>query len=89
MNGPGIEVHHLTETAETMRSCGYFVDALAKLVASVGEEDPLLAERVLDGYVLGGLVAGLRLAGAEMMGQGEHLETLIAQAKVDCQGGAA
>lgn len=86
MSGPNIAVGHLKDTAEAVGNLGYFVDALSKFIATVGANDPSLCEEALDGYVLGGLLVGLRLAGSELQGCGEHLQKLIGDAETGFQG---
>ncbi|MBF8651316.1 hypothetical protein IRZ81_10935 [Pseudomonas putida] len=85
MNGPAIAVDSLKDTAEAVGNLGYFVDALGKFIATVGNNDPYLCQQALDGYVLGGLLVGLRLAGSELQGHGEHLEKLINDAESNLQ----
>jgi hypothetical protein len=63
--------------AQANHDAAYFVDALAKLIDTVGSDDPCLCAKALDGYVVGGLVAGLRIVSEEMMGRNEGLITLI------------
>ncbi|TCT95662.1 hypothetical protein [Pseudomonas sp. LP_4_YM] len=85
MNGPAIAVDSLKDTAEAVGNLGYFVDALGRFIATVGNNDPYLCQQALDGYVLGGLLVGLRLAGSELQGHGEHLEKLINDAESNLQ----
>ena len=80
-----ISVERLKVEAEAMSQAGYFVDALAKFIGSVGANDPELCEQALDGYVVGGLAAGLRLIGTELMIRGDEFATLIAES--DSAGG--
>lgn len=74
-----IPVERLKIEAEAMSQAGYFVDALAKFIGTVGANDPELCEQALDGYVVGGLAAGLRLIGTELMIRGDEFATLIAE----------
>ncbi|MHC8396155.1 hypothetical protein ACYZT8_21310 [Pseudomonas sp. LB3P93] len=67
--------------AEAMSQAGYFVDALAKFIGTVGAHDPELCEQALDGYVVGGLAAGLRLIGTELMVRGDEFASLIAESE--------
>lgn len=80
-----IPVERLKIEAEAMSQAGYFVDALAKFIGNVGANDPELCEQALDGYVVGGLAAGLRLIGTELMIRGDEFATLIAES--DSAGG--
>ena len=80
-----ISVERLKIEAEAMSQAGYFVDALAKFIGTVGANDPELCEQALDGYVVGGLAAGLRLIGTELMIRGDEFATLIAES--DSAGG--
>lgn len=79
MSGASIATVLLKIEAEAMSNSGYFIDALAKFIGVVGAEEPELCERALDGYVVGGLAAGLRLIGAELMSRGDEFATLIDQ----------
>lgn len=74
-----IPVERLKIEAEAMSQAGYFVDALAKFIGTVGANDPELCEQALDGYVVGGLAAGLSLIGTELMIRGDEFATLIAE----------
>ncbi|MDI3399637.1 hypothetical protein QLG12_15595 [Pseudomonas sp. V88_4] len=82
-----IPVERLKIEAEAMSQAGYFVDALAKFIGTVGANDPELCEQALDGYVVGGLAAGLRLIGTELMIRGDEFARLIA--KSESAGGGA
>ncbi|RON90380.1 hypothetical protein [Pseudomonas fluorescens] len=77
----GISVGRLKIEAEAMSQAGYFVDALAKFIGTVGAHDPELCDQALDGYVVGGLAAGLRLIGSELMNRGDEFATLIAKSE--------
>ncbi|WP_236247798.1 hypothetical protein [Pseudomonas mosselii] len=88
MTRPTVEVENLKTTAAAVSDIGYFVDALGKLIATIGGEDPCLCDRALDGYTVGGLMAGLRVVGSELQGHGDHLEALINQAEAEHGGGA-
>ncbi|HEY0287179.1 MAG TPA: hypothetical protein VGC62_09240 [Pseudomonas sp.] len=63
--------------AQANHDAAYFVGALAKLIDTVGSDDPCLCAKALDGYVVGGLVAGLRIVSGEMMVRNEGIITLI------------
>ncbi|WP_277592954.1 hypothetical protein [Pseudomonas chlororaphis] len=86
MNCQPIPTDRLKSEAEAMTQAGYFIDALAKFIGTVGADDPCLCEKALDGYVVGGLVAGLRLIGSELMYRGEEFADLLE--KAGQQGGA-
>ncbi|MEA9996303.1 hypothetical protein QN382_12490 [Pseudomonas sp. 10B1] len=67
MSAPMIAVSAVkAETAETY-AAGYFIDALSRFIDNVSTEDPDLCDKALDAYVLGGLVAGLRIIGGGLM----------------------
>jgi hypothetical protein len=76
-----IPVVRLKLEAEAMSQAGHFVDALAKFIGTVGAHDPELCEQALDGYVVGGLAAGLRLIGTELMVRDDEFASLIAESE--------
>lgn len=67
----------LQNEAHAMHEAGYFIDALAKFIGKVGSDDPHLCDEALDGYVVGGLLAGLRIVGADLMGRSEELQKTL------------
>lgn len=85
MNRPSVDVECLRDTAGKVGNLGYFVDALCRFISTVGAQDPDLCEEALDGYAIGGLLIGLRMAGSELQGHGEHLEKLISDAESSFQ----
>lgn len=67
MSAPVIAVSIVKREIGEAYAAGYFVDALSRFIDTVSTEDPDLCEKALDGYVLGGLVAGLRIVGGGLM----------------------
>ncbi|MBV4519694.1 hypothetical protein KVG88_06430 [Pseudomonas sp. SWRI74] len=63
--------------ANSMHSAGYFVDAIGRLFQDLAGEAPDEVEKVLNGYTLGGIAAGLRLVGTDLMSRGESLTAFI------------
>ncbi|MBF8775628.1 hypothetical protein [Pseudomonas fulva] len=81
MNIKSIPLSRLKDEAAAMSNAGYFVDSLAKFIGKVGADDPQICEEALDGYVVGGLMAGLRMIGADLMCRAEEFNTLIDKAE--------
>ena len=69
----------VAEDAESMHSAGYFIDALGRLLMDLSVEAPDSVEKVLNGYTVGGIVAGLRIVGTDLMIRGENLNALITE----------
>lgn len=72
-----LNLEQFKREAQANHDAAYFVDALAKLIDTIGSDDPCLCAKALDGYVVGGLVAGLRIVSEEMMARNEAIITLI------------
>jgi hypothetical protein len=62
-----------------MHSAGYFIDALGRLLLDLAAEAPDPVEKILNGYTVGGIVAGLRIVGTDLMNRGDNLNALIAE----------
>lgn len=71
--------------AQANHDAAYFVDALAKFIDIVGTYDPCLCEKALDGYVVGGLVTGLRQVASEMMNRNCELIDLLEKQELATQ----
>lgn len=69
----------VAEDAESMHSSGYFIDALGRLLLDLAAEAPDSVEKILNGYTVGGIVAGLRIVGTDLMNRGENLNALITE----------
>lgn len=82
-----IPIERLKGEADAMSRAGYFVDALAKFIGTVGDNDPELCEQALNGYVVGGLAAGLSLIGMGLMIRGEDFAKLISESESAGGGG--
>ncbi len=63
--------------AESVHSAGYFVDALGRLLLDLAAEAPDSVEKILNGYTVGGIAAGLRIVGADLMNRGDDLNALL------------
>ncbi|MBV4459194.1 hypothetical protein KVG96_14640 [Pseudomonas sp. COR58] len=64
----------IAQDAEAMHSSGYFVDAIGRLFQELASEAPDAVDRILNGYTLGGIAAGLRIVGGELMARGDDLK---------------
>lgn len=73
----------ISKDANSMHDTGYFIDALGRLFQDLTGEAPDAVERILNGYTLGGIAAGLRIVGSELMSRGESLNALIEGALVE------
>lgn len=82
-----IPIERLKGEADAMSQAGYFVDALSKFIDTVGTNDPELCEQALNGYVVGGLAAGLSLIGTGLMIRGENFAKLISESESAGGGG--
>ncbi|WP_058545794.1 hypothetical protein [Pseudomonas fluorescens] len=74
----------IADDAESMHSAGYFVDALGRLLLDLAAEAPDSVERILNGYTVGGIAAGLRIVGTDLMNRGDNLNALLK--KLDSKG---
>jgi hypothetical protein len=81
MSHPAIHLSRLKEQASAMHDTGYFIKSLASFISEVGEENPDLCEKALNGYVVGGLMAGLKLIGSDLIAQADEFNGLIEQAE--------
>jgi hypothetical protein len=82
-----IPIERLKGEADAMSRAGYFFDALGKFIDTVGANDPELCEQALNGYVVGGLAAGLSLIGMDLMIRGEEFAKLISASESAGGGG--
>ena len=67
MSYPKIAISQVKGHVLDAYAAGYFIDALARFIDTVSDEDAALCEKALDQYVLGGLVAGLKIVGSNLM----------------------
>jgi hypothetical protein len=81
MSRSAVPLSRLKDQANAMNNAGYFVDSLAKFIGSVAADEPFACNKALDGYVVGGLMAGLSIVGADLMCRAEELNTLIEKAE--------
>lgn len=81
MSRTTIPLSRIKDEVEAMSNAGYFVDALAKFIGQVGADEPCVCEEALNGYVVGGLMAGLRIIGTDLMNRAEELNILIDKAE--------
>ncbi|QHA83558.1 hypothetical protein E3Z27_18670 [Pseudomonas mediterranea] len=69
----------IAEDAEPMHSAGYFIDALGRLLLDLAAEAPDSVEKILNGYTIGGIAAGLRIVGTDLMTRGDDLNALLSK----------
>ena len=69
----------IADDAESMHSAGYFVDALGRLLLDLAAEAPDSVEKIFNGYTVGGIAAGLRIVGTDLMTRGDDLNALISK----------
>ncbi|AXP04286.1 hypothetical protein J3P85_19505 [Pseudomonas sp. Z1-12] len=69
----------IADDAESMHSAGYFVDALGRLLLDLSAEVPESVEKILNGYTIGGIAAGLRIIGTDLMARGDDLNALLSK----------
>ena len=81
MSRNSIPLSRLKDEASAMSNAGYFVDSLAKFIGKIAADEPCVCDEALDGYVVGGLMAGLRLIGSDLMCRAEEFNTLIEKAE--------
>lgn len=74
----------IADDAESMHSAGYFVDALGRLLFDLASEAPCSVEKILNGYTVGGIAAGLRIVGTDLMNRGDDLNAFLT--KLDRKG---
>jgi len=77
MNQDSVSLSRLKDEASAMNKAGYFVDSLARFIGHIAAHDPCLCDEALDGYAVGGLMAGLRVVGSDLMVRAEELTKLI------------
>lgn len=77
MNQNPISLSRLKDEASAMSEAGYFVDSLARFISHIAAHDPCLCEEALDCYAVGGLMAGLRVVGSDLMVRAEKLTKLV------------
>ncbi|PMY37346.1 hypothetical protein C1Y35_19875 [Pseudomonas sp. GW456-L14] len=77
MSRQNLPLKRIADEAESMRSTGYFVDALGRLFLDLAAEAPCSVEKILNGYTVGGIAEGLRIVGSELMYRAEELQGLL------------
>ncbi|MGY3172403.1 di/tricarboxylate transporter [Pseudomonas sp. TE12234] len=69
----------ISDDADSMHSAGYFIDAIGRLFLDLAGEAPDTVEQILNGYTIGGIAAGLRIVGSDLMARGDDLNALLAK----------
>ncbi|TFH81789.1 hypothetical protein [Pseudomonas kribbensis] len=79
MSQANFSLERIDDAANSAHSAGYFIDAIGRLFFDLAGEDPDAVERILNGYTLGGIAAGLRIVGSDLMSRSDELKALLAK----------
>jgi hypothetical protein len=79
MSQSTIPLVRISDDADSMHSAGYFIDSIGRLFLDLAGEAPDSVERILNGYTVGGIAAGLRIVGSDLMSRGDDLNGLLAK----------
>ncbi|AZC51798.1 hypothetical protein C4K35_4223 [Pseudomonas chlororaphis subsp. piscium] len=77
MSRQNLSLKRIADEAGSMHSAGYFVNAIGRLFHDLAAEAPCSVEKILNGYTVGGIAAGLQIVGGELMCRAEELQDLL------------
>ncbi|AMS13167.1 hypothetical protein A3218_02120 [Pseudomonas chlororaphis] len=72
-----LTLKRISDEASSMQSAGYFVDAPDRLFHDLAAEAPCSVEKILNGYIVGGIAEGLQIVGTQLMVRAEKLQDLL------------